>query len=167
MSDDLPPLNLGEAPDGLSLTDDVVSTDPDGIFCVVCGTQLVYGGRGPKPKYCAEHKRNQSSGSGSTVRRASRSMAGIEQSLAEGYRFLGLGVSAFSEMAGMEIAGHADDLAKSWVIAAESNPKLRKTLEKMAMTGGMSGVIMAHLMVALPIAKHHGLFDKIGPQSRR
>lgn len=33
---------------------------PD-LVCVVCGTGLVYGGRGPKPKYCADHKKSKSS----------------------------------------------------------------------------------------------------------
>lgn len=37
---------------------------PD-LACVVCGRELVYGGRGPKPKYCADHKKSKSS-SGST-----------------------------------------------------------------------------------------------------
>lgn len=35
------------------------------LACVVCGTGLVYGGRGPKPKYCADHKKSKSS-TGST-----------------------------------------------------------------------------------------------------
>lgn len=37
---------------------------PD-LACVVCGRELVYGGRGPKPKYCADHKKSKGS-TGST-----------------------------------------------------------------------------------------------------
>lgn len=147
--------DITEAPP--STDDPFISPDDVNPRCVVCGVEIVYGGRGPKPKYCVDHKKNKA-----TKRRMPASMAGLEQSLADAYRMMAMGVSMFNLKDGMEIEAHADQLAHSWVVAAETNPRLLKFLQRMNTGSSIGGVIVAHAAVAIPIAINHGVLERLG-----
>ena len=86
---------------------DVPPATDEGLSCEVCGTPLVYSGRGRKPKRCDEHKRNKSASAGGTVarkvtpndklaRQATTALVQINRLTGFGVRMLGL--SATSEM---------------------------------------------------------------------
>lgn len=118
--------------------------------CEVCGTSLTYSGRGRRPKFCEDHKK----GAKGTGQRPAN-MKALENSLADIYRGLGMGLNFIDPISGMEVANSADALAHSWIILAESNPKVKKFLLKITTGGGVGAVILAHGMVAIPILARH------------
>lgn len=129
------------------------STDEAPYRCETCGVSLRYSGRGRKPKYCAEHK----AGGKSTPGTRGTNMKALEHSLAEMYRGLGMGLNFVDPISGMEVAASADALAASWIVLAESNPKIKKFLVKITTGGGVGAVVIAHGMVALPILARHDM----------
>lgn len=142
--------------DDLTTNDGWISADDAPYRCEVCGTSLEYGGRGRKPRFCAEHKKGASksaSGSG----KATASMQVLENNLADIYRGLGMGVSLVDPVSGMEIASAADKLAHSWITLAESNPKVKKFLIKLTTGSGVGAVVIAHGTVAYPILARNGM----------
>lgn len=144
--DDAPPASfLNTEPQTFPPTDDAP------FRCEVCGTSLIYAGRGRRPRFCAEHKTKGAAASA----RTGTSMRGLENSLADLYRGLGFGLNFVDPLAGMEVANSADALAHSWIVLAESNPKVRKWLMKITTGSGVGGVVIAHAMVAIPIMKRH------------
>jgi hypothetical protein len=68
-----------------------------------------------------------------------------------------MGISMVDGFSGMAIASAADDLAASWILLANSNPNVKKFLVKLTTGGGVGAVLIAHAMVAFPIAQHHNL----------
>lgn len=53
--------------------DDVTVPGADGLTCETCGLPLTYGGRGRKPRFCAEHKPNRSTVNTTGKRRGPKS----------------------------------------------------------------------------------------------
>jgi hypothetical protein len=146
--------------------DDVMSAiaangDAAPYRCEVCGMALHYGGRGRPPVRCDEHKKQRASSNGSNPKRPSGvGMKVLEEQLADMYRFVGMGLSMVDQFDGMTIAASADNLAHSWVVAAETNPKLKKFLIKLTTGTGVGGVILAHALVAFPIMEHHKMLPQ-------
>jgi len=152
----------GDIPDGEWSSDDTP------FRCEVCGTALEYSGRGRHPKRCDEHRKGGASkGSGGT--RSFKNAAQLENAIADMYRTAAFGIGIFDQFDAMAIANSSDKLAKSWITLAESDPKVRKFLEKMVTGTGWGAVIVAHLMVAVPILIHHekiptGLMQRMAPK---
>lgn len=71
-------------------TDAPADTSP-GLSCVVCGTALTYGGRGPKPKYCEEHRKgsaNKNLGGGGRRRSGGKDVEAAVAALDQAYNLL-------------------------------------------------------------------------------
>jgi hypothetical protein len=170
MSEDT--FTVTESSDGGSLTDSHWGDDDSPFRCEVCGTALEYSGRGRHPKFCDEHRKNKtsagSSGSGSAT--GFKGKAQLEVALADLYRSVAFGVGIFDQFDAMTIAGSADSLAHSWIVLAETDPKVRKFLQKITTGTGWGAVILAHMMIAMPIMINHnalpqGLMDKMRPKA--
>lgn len=141
-----------------------IDSDDDAPFrCEVCAIPLEYSGRGRHPKRCSEHKTSKSSSSIG----AKGNLKALEPMLADTYRGMAMLVSMADELAGMEIAHSADKLAHSWIVLAETDPKVAKFLKRATTGTGWGGVMMAHLMVALPIADRKGWLDFIPSKKRK
>lgn len=140
-------MNLGDDP--------FISNDEAPYRCEVCGTSLTYGGRGRKPRFCAEHKKGGTTTSNG--KKATANMVVLENNIADLYRGLGMGLSFVDPESGMEVAGAADKLAASWITLAESNPKVKKFLIKLTTGSGVGAVVLAHGTVAYPILKRHDM----------
>lgn len=134
------------------------SQDEAPYRCEVCGTSLTYGGRGRKPRFCDEHKRN---GKPAGTRSSSGSMAALERQLGDLYRSLGMGVTMVDPESGFEIVGAADKLAHSWIVLAETNPKVKRFLVKLTTGSGVGAVIFAHGAVLLPILQRHDMLPNL------
>jgi len=126
-----------------------------GFQCIVCGTALTYGGRGRHPKFCDEHKPKKSA--------SSRTSGGIPvdvliDQIQTLYVAMATGAT-FTPYAldGMVIAENATTLAESWRPLILRDPKIRKFWEKICTGGGWGTVIFAHGLVAMQIAKMHGV----------
>lgn len=139
-----------------------VSDDEAPDRCQVCGTGITYGGRGPRPKYCAEHKR---AGTGSRGKRSTED-GDVKEAVWKGklrtavtgnIAGIGLIVTAFNQYDGVVIVGGADRLASSLVDVAETNPKVRKALEAFVKGNAWAGVAVAAAAIAVPILANHGM----------
>lgn len=122
------------------------------LACIVCGSPLTYGGRGPKPKYCAEHKTNKSKSASAS---SGGSQARIERLMAQRYLELSTLVMVIDPTAAMIIADRADSLAHQWAALAESNPKVKRALLRTNDGMGWAGVILGHTMLAIAIMNAH------------
>lgn len=89
-------------------------------------------------------------------------MAQLETAIADMYRGIGMGLTFVDPFDGMTIAEGSDKLAHSWIVLAESNPKMKAFLVKLATGGGWGAVIIAHAMVAYPILAHHDMLPSFG-----
>lgn len=141
------------------IVENFVSSDDSPYRCEVCAAPLVYGGKGRPPVRCSEHKRNKSSGIGK--RTSSGNMKALEAAVADMYRALAMGVTMLDTFDGMAIAQGAESLAHSWIVLAETDPKVKKFLVKVTTGSGWGAVIVAHALVALPIIEHHDMMPKI------
>jgi hypothetical protein len=73
------------------------------------------------------------------------------------YRGLGFAVGMLDQFDGIALAQGADSLAHSWIVLAQTDPKVRKFLQKVTTGSGWGAVILAHALVAMPIVQHHNL----------
>lgn len=158
MSDDFIVTPSEENPDDV-IGQIVTNGDTAPYRCEICLSPLSYGGRGRPPTRCDEHRRQKAKTN--APKSPSGSMRGVEEGLRELYTFIGMGVSMVDPIDGMTIASQADKLAHSWILAAESNPKLKKTLIKLTQGSGIGAVVIAHAMVAYPILEHHNLLPRL------
>lgn len=128
----------------------------DDLACEVCGTPLVYAGRGRKPRFCDEHKpgtsRPRASGpargsGGSQVEQAVQVMAGLYE---------GLNLAFFladpTGRASMEWVGNVEKLHDQNRQFLAQNPKLAKQIVKMGTSTGTAGFVFAQGMAVLPPA---------------
>lgn len=154
--------------DGMEITftddtppsDVVVSNNPTtDLSCINCGTALTYGGRGRKPKYCANCKPTASSGSTSTRAPRANSIDMLVSNISDFYRTIGIGLTIYPPTSydGLVVAESADKLGESWRKLLESNPKVRKYWEKAFTAGSYGFLVSAHLGVLIPILQHHGI----------
>jgi hypothetical protein len=76
------------------------------------------------------------------------------------YRGIAFGVGLLDQFDGMALANGADSLAHSWIVLAQTDPKVRKFLQRITTGSGWGAVILAHTIVALPIIQHHNLIPE-------
>ena len=135
-----------------------VVDDASPYRCIECGEPLTYGGRGRKPKFCELHKR----GSTSSTPKTSPSLKAAEESIAQLYTVLGMGLMMVRPTAAIHVVSNADKLAHSWIIAAETNPKLRKRVIAMAEKAGIGIVLIAHASVIGAILQDENILPSFG-----
>jgi hypothetical protein len=129
----------------------------DILACETCGEPLTYGGRGRKPRFCPEHRRNKSATgtgarSGSTVALVERAVS----ELSSAYRLASLGISKFVDpTSGSVVAEKADALAESWRPLLETNKKLRDAFAKTESAAAYLPLIAVHgdVIVACMLAR--------------
>jgi len=91
------------------------------------------------------------------VTRGKRDTELIVQGLKKFYYNTGMMLFIVSPEDGTHIAKNADDLGESWRSLLDSDAKLRKRMLTMLEAGGWSQVIVAHVLVAIPIMRNHGV----------
>jgi len=129
------------------------------LECEICSVPLVYGGRGRKPRYCAEHKPSPGNSNKGTTRKSGATVDSLVESIHGMYSMVAMGMTMLPATAndGMIVASKASDLAESWRPLLERDAKVRKMWEKAFTVSGYGTLIAAHLMVILPIAQSHNL----------
>jgi len=142
----------------------VTDTDESPFRCEVCGTALVYSGKGRHPKFCEEHRKGSSNTS-------SKGTAGIERirtGMTDMYAAMAVGATGLGAMMqnetgnalmldGQVLGANAPRLGDAWADLAKNDPKVRKALERMLTGSGWGKVILAHAIVAVGIAGNHGV----------
>ncbi|HXK36073.1 MAG TPA: hypothetical protein VJ553_00640, partial [Candidatus Paceibacterota bacterium] len=113
-----------------------------------CGNELTYGGRGPKPKYCADHKKSKKTSTGSKPRGTAQSEAlasqatdliiGLTDIAAIGFMLVGYHETE------SEISDAQDDLRGQMYSSLLANPARAKRIITL-----LGGVTDATLIVAL------------------
>jgi hypothetical protein len=123
--------------------------------CEVCATPLTYGGRGRKPRFCAEHKPKGSAASKSKATNVDTLIGQITDI----YVALGSALTFVPPTAadGMIVATHASQMAESWRPLLIRDAKVRKFWERICTGGGWGTVVMAHGVVALAIMQAHNV----------
>lgn len=124
--------------------------------CEVCGVELRYGGRGRKPKYCDDHKRQSGAASGkvsrSTSGKASQLAAQATEALAQINSLSAIGLL----MAGMPLTSAAlaqcDATFREQAYAALlTQPDLCKTILKAGTTSGLAALVMAYAALGVSV----------------
>lgn len=126
--------------------------------CEVCGTELHYGGRGRKPRFCDEHKRsNRSASSGG--RSSGKNIDTLISQIQDIYLTIGVAAGAIPPLAtdSLIIASNAQRMAESWRPLIERDPKIRKFWERITTGGGWGTVVLAHGTVALALMQAHNV----------
>jgi hypothetical protein len=139
------------------------SVPPIGDFeyaCEVCGVELKYGGRGRKPKFCADHKSGNKS-NGPTVSRTARWQQPLAEALHAQFMTIAMVVMVFDQYDGQVIMQGSPQLAQSLIAVAEANPSVRRGLETFVTAGAWAQVASATAAIALPIMAHHGIIPSI------
>lgn len=119
---------------------------PDGLYCVVCDKPLTYGGRGPRPKYCDDHKKNGPRKSSSARMPASDAMAEQAASmLGLANRLLGMGLLTL----GFPVTATAigDNNGQFEIMAKQAlltDPKLCKKILSAGGTSASVGLALAY-----------------------
>lgn len=137
-------LEIGEAPESFG---DV----PPEYACEVCGTELTYGGRGRKPRFCDEHKpaRGTSTGSG---RKSSKDVEAAVSSLNQVYTLLQMGLGLLgANLAGDALEASIPKLEKGNREHLTNDPELAKRIAEMGKTGGRYAFFSAQVLTIGPV----------------
>lgn len=149
-------------------TDEAPETTHE-LSCEVCGRELVYSGRGRKPKYCDEHKKS-SSGSGTSR----KSLGGNERLAAQatealisihdlgrlGLRFAGLPETADT------ILRAEDEFRERAYSALITDPGLCRIILRGGVNSGRVALIIAYGMLASAVVPVAVLEIKIRKEQR-
>lgn len=93
------------------------------------------------------------------AKRAGPGMAKLREQLTDLYVSIGtMVVTPLDRLAGTLMIASAPDLAQTWVDLAETNPAVKRALQKMVEAGGWGGVVIAHGMLLMPVLANRGLF---------
>ena len=152
-------------PEGMIIMDDepdappADATEPSFDYsCEMCGTELVYGGRGRKPRFCAEHKTGskvQPTGKGRKT-----NVDTLVNQIQDMHRMIGSALMFYPPTAldGMVLSDNADKLGASWKSLLERDAKVREMWEKFFQVSGYGAVFGAYAFsLILPIAQNHRL----------
>lgn len=133
--------------------------DGDALTCLVCGKPLEYAGRGRKPKYCDEHKKSKSGGSGAS-RSPSKGAAGdariAAEALTQANNLAAVALMVLPEPYRMEATGTAiteasDKFNEQAYQALLQSPELAKAIARAGGISGAAGLVMAYGMLAATI----------------
>lgn len=137
---------------------------PDRCKWIGCGESLSYGGRGPRPKWCARHKGGREVGpprvSRGTSPRAKKDdkawKDSLNQQLVAAGGTIGAIAYGFNKFDGTVILNGTPQLAHSLVELADVNPNVRRALEASVSGAAWLGVAVAAAAIIIPIAANHG-----------
>lgn len=150
---EFPNYEAATAQDAAALEDEAPVTRGE-LECTVCGADLSYGGRGPKPKYCDAHRKTARKTSTATGAKQAPKLA---KALHTQISSVALIVAMVNQADGVAILNGSERLATSLAQVADTNPKVRKALEAAVSGGAWGGVIVAAVTIAVPILVNHGL----------
>jgi hypothetical protein len=140
---------------------DNVPEHASGLFCEApgCHAELVYAGRGRRPKKCDEHKRSSTSAKSdrSPGSQVPRGLAKIERDITEAMFTAGVLVSPYDQYDGAVLIASAPKFAEAMTMLAGRYPEFRKWLEKGGDGMMFIRVAMVCLSIGIPIGAHHGL----------
>lgn len=145
--------------EGLFTNDDVPPSDPIIVSsdreCEVCGTPLLYSGKGRPPTRCDEHKRSGSGkrGSGDSGARRTSSSKDVDAALASLDQLNGIFATVFmfaSPSAAAFFAANGEKLEIRNRTCLEANPELAKKIAKAAGKTGGLGLVISYGMVLVP-----------------
>lgn len=146
-------------------TTEIPST-PD-LACVVCGTALTYGGRGPKPKYCEAHKKGGANknlgGGGSRAKSGGKDVDAAVAALDQMYNLLEMGLmfagahSARKTLReSIEDSGSGDDRRRGLRSQNRdyltADPDLARRIAQIGKTGGRYAFFAAQAATLGPVA---------------
>lgn len=134
------------------------SLGSDDLACEICGTPLVYAGRGRKPKRCDEHKRDRSGtdstgSSGGTRGGAGRGSASVEQAVAtlgNLYDAVGLGFLLTSPQAASVWTGNVPELQTRNRQILQGDPELVRSINRLGVKGGKFAFVAAQAWALTP-----------------
>lgn len=152
-----PMFEVIETPDELHdeapLTTETVGDEyPD--KCVVCSAGIPYGGKGPRPKYCEDHKKNKSKSSARTSTRGNARVAeDAAMLLGQLNGLIGMGLQFYGlQMTAASIATANDQFVRAATNALENDPKLAKKIVGFGATSGKASLAVAYGMLGAAIA---------------
>lgn len=124
-----------------------------GLECETCGKPLTYGGRGRKPRFCDEHKRNATARTGGRGKSAVVDRAIVELRVL--YGVAGKGLSYWDRGAGELVIDNSDKLAESYRLLLETNDKFRKLFADIENKAAWLPILMVHgdLIAAIMIRR--------------
>ena len=133
-----------------------VQTSQD-LNCEYCGTGLIYGGVGRKPRFCEEHKRPQDRGEkepskpiGRPSGKGLRVTSAIE-SLEFVYKVAGTGLNYVDPVASKVVTDNATKLAESYRRMLETNDKFLKLFETADEKMAWLPIVITHGQIAMAI----------------
>lgn len=132
----------------------MISGEPE-FVCLTCGTALEYGGRGRKPKYCDEHKRQRSSSTRNTIPSGNNdklaSMAVDVLCQANALMGMGLMLGKMNKTASA-LADRDDAFRIQAYEALKTDPALCKMILKSGATSGKVALVISYLLLILSVA---------------
>jgi hypothetical protein len=153
---------FGDETTGQNSPENTDTVPSDGLACVVCGTPLIYAGRGKKPKYCADHKggRGAATGTVSTrsssptlggtapaqARAAASMLARLNMLFAMGLNTLGMNITSAQIVTANE---EFENLARE---ALAADPKLARKIIGVGGSSGKAGLTMAYALMGATVA---------------
>lgn len=94
-----------------------------------------------------------------TAKRAAPGARKLHEQLTELYVSIGtIAITPLDPLAGALFVARSDELAQTWVDLAETNPAVKRALQKLVEAGGWGGVVIAHGMLLFPVLANRGLF---------
>lgn len=140
-----------------------VTPSVEDLACKVCSRPLTYGGRGPKPKYCADHKRKTTSTprakkkTGTDYREA---VTGLLQVPAMALTMIGTSTKKPEYLAdAFMISHHSPGIASAISDIANDRPEVAAVLDKVLKVGPYSALLTALMPLAIQIAANHKLIQ--------
>lgn len=92
-------------------------------------------------------------------RRATPGSAKLKEQVADLYATIGMvAIAPIDRLAGTLLVNQSEELAEQWIKLAETNPAVKRALNKLVEAGGWGGIIMAHGMIVLPVLANRGMF---------
>lgn len=140
--DETPSFVIADAPPSFSIV--TAPSNDDDLTCEVCGTPLVYGGRGRKPKRCDEHKKSGARTSTGTRRSSTRDVDAALAAL-EGFEtILQFGLMWASPHAAADFETRRESLTARNQKILEADPALAKRLSSAASKGGGFALVLSY-----------------------
>lgn len=135
------------SPESESIT--IASDDPT---CEVCGTPLVYAGRGRKPTRCDEHKRNKSASNSTRSNKGStRDVTAAANTLKTLNTAVAVPLMMVAPTAGAEWSARLPTLEAQTLSILESDPNLARRLASAGAKGGGLALLLAYAMNLMPV----------------
>lgn len=133
------------------------------LACIVCDTPLNYSGRGPKPKYCANHKKGSTKSSGPKSRTRKNTgtdyregILGMLQIPAMGLALAGAKNPVFAADS-IVIQSYSPGIAEALNNLAHDKPEVAAALDRVLAVGPYGAIIAAVLPMAMQLLTNHGV----------